>query len=68
MVNKRLRKEYCFLTPEANDALAYLQKSGVEDQDFALSILERLAYEEDIYDLEDRSHEFKDRSRPCKSN
>lgn len=61
MANKLIRKEYCFLTPEANDALLYLRKVGIEDQDFALALLEKLALDEDIYELEFSPYALKDR-------
>ena len=62
MANRLIRKEYCFLTPEAEDALLYLRKEcGVEDQDFALALLEKLTGDEHIYDLETGSYQPKNR-------
>lgn len=43
-------KILCYLSEEANSAVATMVKLGL-DQDLAISVLEQLWKEEDIYDI-----------------
>ncbi len=53
MTTTKLRKEFCYLTSEAKDALRVLMAAGITDEDLALCVLELLWPDTSVYQLED---------------
>lgn len=48
----RIKKEYWALSKEALEALEALKQAGIEDEDLAIEVLEKLWPVEVVYELE----------------
>ena len=51
------RKIRCYLTAQADEAINVLLASGIQDEDLALAVLEKLWPEAEIFDLEGEANE-----------
>lgn len=47
------QKILCYLTPRATEAIEVIQEAGIKDQDLALSVLEKLWPESEIFETSD---------------